>query len=78
MTELGTQLYVYGDKIPTLKSAYFWLSNRRREWKKIKKKMENTISEKRDMYKENREIRIKRENIISPLYALLFNVKENR
>ncbi len=34
MTELGTQLYVYGDKIPTLKSAYFWLSNRRREWKK--------------------------------------------
>lgn len=33
--------------------------------KKIKKKMENTISEKRDMYKENREIRIKRENIIS-------------
>lgn len=32
---------------------------------KIKKKMENTISEKRDMYKENRETRIKRENIIS-------------
>lgn len=57
---------MYGDKIPTLKSAYFWLSNRRREWKKNKKKkIENTISEKRDMYKENREIRIKRENIIS-------------
>lgn len=51
MTELGTQLYVYGDKIPTLKSAYFWLSNRRREWNRIhtrRKKKKTGIWKEKD------------------------------